>query len=285
MGWELWDCYCREALRISFRTLTCWHLCLVTILQHTQLIWKSELKFRWLSVRFRFWELALESAWHSSDGCSYNVKVSALDQVKVCLSRGWYLGKGEERGAFSDTSCKYSLSFWCFGCFQSMVSLFQQLLVFSCFVFFQCSFWTQVKHKLRHENFIPVALHGRAVATLKIAVAPKSWCTQRCKFMLNYFEDYKPKKIKFMRSLGNLYLWKAVFLRLFFTVSWERCSYKASVREPAPSSWRSLCWLPERDSENWASKGCRNIPLMSKLLWEFCWVQCSVLCWVRIYYQ
>lgn len=61
-------------------------ICLVTILQHTQLIWKSELKLCWLSMSFRFWELALESAWHS-DGCSYNVKVSALHQVKVCLSR------------------------------------------------------------------------------------------------------------------------------------------------------------------------------------------------------
>lgn len=43
-------------------------------------------------------------------------------------------------------------------------------------------------------NFIPVALYGRAVATLKIAIVSKSRCSQRCKFMLNYFEDSKLKK-------------------------------------------------------------------------------------------
>lgn len=106
--------------------------------------------FSCFSVSFKIWDLALESIWHSSNGWSYSITVSMLYQVKVCLSKGWCLKKGEERRGFSDISCKYSLRFWCFGCFQRIVPLFKLLLIFSCFFFPQCFFWTQVNHKLGH---------------------------------------------------------------------------------------------------------------------------------------
>lgn len=91
--------------------------------------------FSCFSVSFKIWDLALESIWHSSNGWSYSITVSMLYQVKVCLSKGWCLKKGEERRGFSDISCKYSLTFWYFGCFQRIVPLFKLLLIFSCFFF------------------------------------------------------------------------------------------------------------------------------------------------------
>lgn len=93
------------------------------------------------SVSFKFWDLGLGSIWHSSNS-SYSIKVSTLYQVKVFLSRGWCLKKGEERRAFTlyTTFCKYSPRFWCFVCFERIVALFYLLLIFSCF-FSQHFFW------------------------------------------------------------------------------------------------------------------------------------------------
>lgn len=82
--------------------------------------------FSCFSVSFKIWDLALGSIWHSSNGCSYSLKVSTLYHVKVFLSRSWCLYKGEDRRAFTlyITSCKYSPRYWCFGCFGRIVTLF-----------------------------------------------------------------------------------------------------------------------------------------------------------------
>lgn len=101
---------------------------LLQITYITYFIQKFDLlaSFSCFSVSFKIWDLALGSIWHSSNGCSYSLKVSTLYQVKVFLSRSWCLNKGEDRRAFTlyITSCKHSLRYWCIGSFGRIVTLF-----------------------------------------------------------------------------------------------------------------------------------------------------------------